>query len=65
MGRVPTKKYISDMFHIKLKLAYDKQEDYMENFVKDVATIYDMILSVLSLAHIIVEQEKRDGQNSL
>ena len=28
-------------------------------------TIYERILSVPSLAHIIVEQEKRDGQNSL
>ena len=42
-----------------------RQEDYSENFVKDVMIIYERILSVPSLAHIIVEQEKRDGQYSL
>ena len=53
------------MFLRHKKLAYGKQEDYIENFVKGVMTIYERMLSVLSLAHIIVEPEKRDGQNSL
>ena len=41
------------------------REDFIENCVTEVMTIYERILSVPSLAHIIVEQDKRDGQNSL
>ena len=39
LGRVPTRKEISDMFHRNIKLADGKQEDYRENFVKDVMII--------------------------
>ena len=53
------------MFHGNIKLADGRQEDYSETFVKDVMTICERILSLPSLAHIIVEQEKRDDQNSL
>ena len=53
------------MFHSSLKLADGRQEDYSENLVKVVMTSCERILRVPSLAHIIVEQEKRDGQNSM
>ena len=62
---MPTRKDILDLVHRNINLAACRQEDYSENFVKDVMTIYERILSVPSLAHIIVEPEKRDGQNSL
>ena len=53
------------MCHRNSKLADGRQEDYIDDFVEDVMTMYVRILSAPSLAHIIVEQEKRDGQNSL
>ena len=36
LGRLPTRKEISDTFHRNIKLAYGRQEDYSENFVKEV-----------------------------
>ena len=53
-GRLPTRKDISDKFHRLVKLADGRQEDYSENFAKDVMTIYERILSVPSMARIIV-----------
>ena len=55
LGRLPTRKEISDKFHRHIKLADGRQEDYSENFAKDVITIHERILSVPSLAHITVE----------
>ena len=52
---------ISNMFHRNIKLA----DGMLENFVKDVMTIYDRFSSVPSLAHTIVEQERRGRHNSL
>ena len=65
LRRSPTRQEIRDKFHSNVKLADGRQEGYSENFAKDAMTMYERILSVPSLANIIVEQEKRDGQNSL
>ena len=65
LDRVPTSKDISEMLHRNIKLTDGMQDDYIENFVQDVMTIHERLLSAPSLAHIIVEQENRDGQNSL
>ena len=43
LGRVPTRKEISDMFHRNIKLADGRQEDYIENFVKDFMTSHARI----------------------
>ena len=43
LGRLPTRQAISDMFYRNIKLADGKQEDYIENFVKDSMTIYERI----------------------
>ena len=51
--------------HRNIKLAAGRQDDYSENFVKDALIIYERILTVPALAQMIVEQEKRDGQNAL
>ena len=40
---MPTRTEISDMFHRNIKLADGRQEDYIENFVKDVMIIYERI----------------------
>ena len=55
------RKEISDKFHTNIKLAEAKRDDYSENFVTEAMIIYGRILSVPSVAQIIVEQEKRDG----
>jgi len=65
LGRLPTRKEISDKFRKNIKLADGRQEDYSENFVKDAMTIYERILSSPPLAQLILEQEKRDGHASL
>ena len=36
MGRLPAMKDISDVFHRNIKLAYGRQEDYIENSIKAV-----------------------------
>ena len=59
------KKKISEKIHRNIKLAAGRQDDYSENFVKDALIIYERILTVPALAQMIVEQEKRDGQNAL
>ena len=61
LGRLPHRKEISDKFHTNIKLAEAKRDDYSENFVTEAMIIYGRILSVPSVAQIIVEQEKRDG----
>ena len=53
------------MRHRNIKLADGSQEDYIDNLVKDAMAMYERILNVPLLAQIIVEPEKRDGQNSL
>ncbi len=58
-------KAINDMFQRGIKMADGKREDYIENFVKEVMTIYERILMCALIGHIIVEPEKRDGQKSL
>jgi hypothetical protein len=65
LGRLPTKKEISDKFRVNGKMTDGKQDDYSENFVKDSLIIYEKILSSPVLLQIIVIQEKRDGQNAL
>ena len=65
LGRLPTRKEISDKLRRNIKLADGRQEDYSENCVKDAVTIYERILTVPSLAHIIVEPEKRDGHSTV
>ena len=65
LGRLPTKKEISDKFRLNGKMTDGKQDDYSENFVKDALIIYEKILSSPALLQIIVMQEKRDGQNAL
>ena len=65
LGRLLQKKEISEKFHRNMKLAAGRQDDYTENFVKDALIIYERILTVPALAQMIVEQEKRDGQNAL
>ena len=60
-----TRRDISDRFHGNIKLADGRQEDYIENCLKDAMTIYERISSVPSLAQIIVAQNKRAGHNSL
>ena len=39
LGRLPTRRETNDMFHRNNKRADGKQEDYIENFVKDAVTI--------------------------
>ena len=65
LGRLPEKKEINDQFHRNIRLADASKEDYSVNCAKDALMIYGRILPVPSLAQIIVEQEKRDGHNSL
>ena len=59
------KKEISEQLHKNIKLATGRQDDYNENFVKDALKFYERIMTVPALAQMIVEQEKRDGQNAL
>ena len=63
--RFPQKNKISEQIHRNIKLATGRQDDYSANFVKDALIIYERILTVPTLAQMIVEQEKRDGQNAL
>ena len=65
LGRMPTRKEISDHFRRNVKLVDRKQDDYSENFVKDALTIYERILCFPPLADIITVQEKRDGAKAL
>jgi hypothetical protein len=65
LGRLPTKREVSDKFRNNAKLAAGRQEDFSENFVKDALNVYEKILCVPKLAAIIAEQEKRDGQKAL
>ena len=57
LGRLPTRKEISDKFHRHIRLADGRQEDYIENFVRAVVAIYETIFRVPSLAQIIVEPD--------
>jgi hypothetical protein len=65
LGRLPHKKETSEKFHRNIKLAVDRQDDYSEDFVKEALIIYERILTVPALAQMSVEQEKREGHNSL
>ena len=65
LGRQPTKKEISDKFRKSAKMAAGRQDDFSENFIKDALNVFEKVLSVPSLAAIITEQERRDGQRAL
>ncbi|MFM7989301.1 MAG: hypothetical protein ACKPKO_59305, partial [Candidatus Fonsibacter sp.] len=65
LGRLQTRKEISDTLHKNIKLADGRHEDYTENLIKEVLIIYERILNVPSLVNIMVEPEDRDGHNAL